>query len=129
MTARIATLTAAAVTGLVVLSGCGGTSEAGPRPTAASWKPAPKPDPSEVSKKSMGAAWPLTIDHGRLECIDGSVILVTSDGNYAVNGTTKDNPHLKHVADIDEVWADDKDLGMGLKKDISPLVDRGLALC
>ncbi|GAB3783882.1 hypothetical protein GCM10027601_17000 [Nocardioides ungokensis] len=79
----------------------------------------------------MGKKWPLTVDSGTLSC-DGSngvgaVVFTASDGTkYALNGTAKSSGNY---ADIRPIWADDKALGYGLKKDISPLIDKGLTLC
>lgn len=78
------------------------------------------------------AKWPLTVERGQLRCIGsrgaGAVVFLTPDGtNYAVNGTAK--TQLPDVAEIDAIWANDRSLGAGLKKDIGPLIERGLKLC
>jgi hypothetical protein len=87
-----------------------------------------KDDPAKVSRADMGKKWPLTLDKGRLLCIgsrrSGALVFVAPDGkNYALNGTAK--AQLDH-ADIDTIWAD---AGGGLKKDLGPLINRGLKLC
>lgn len=78
-----------------------------------------------VTKADLGDQWPLTVDHGELECQDpGSVLFTSPDGQvYAVNGTAKDHTD---AADITAIWAD---ADYGLKVDIGPLLDRGRALC
>jgi hypothetical protein len=82
-----------------------------------------------VTRADLGQTWPLTVNMGRLDCIGengvGAVIFYGPDGTeYALNGTAKSQ--LPHVQGIDPIWAD---AGGGLKKDIGPLIERGLALC
>jgi Protein of unknown function (DUF2511) len=74
----------------------------------------------EVSRADLGSDWPLTVDSGTLVCEGaGSVTFTVNGTTYAVNG-------LAEGADIDPIWADSGD---GLKKNIGPLIDRGLSLC
>jgi len=85
---------------------------------------------TEVSRGNMGDDWPLTVDKGTLACNGsggvGEVVFTAPDGTeYAVNGTAKSGGYK----DIRPIWADDESLGHGLKKDISPLIDKGLSLC
>jgi hypothetical protein len=88
--------------------------------------------PNQISRADMGVRWPLTVDEGRLTCIGsghaGEVVFVAPDGtNYALNGTA--NSQLTHVANINKIWANDPRLGPGAKKDIGPLINRGLKFC
>ena len=54
------------------------------------------------------------------------LVFVAPNGtNHALNGTAKAT--LDHAADIEAIWADSAD--PGLKKDLGPLIDRGLKLC
>lgn len=86
---------------------------------------APADDPSVVSRAELGRDWPLTVASGQLVCLGGAAVFVAPDGtNYALNGTAQ--AQLDHAADIDAIWAS---AGGGLKKDISPLIDRALRLC
>jgi hypothetical protein len=79
-----------------------------------------------VSRSTLGDKWPLTVDSGVLSCVDPmSVVFETSGRRYAVNGAAKTKTGLPPV---DAIWADNPSVA-GLKKDISPLIDRGLALC
>lgn len=140
MQTRLA-ITGAALAAAVTLIGCSSTGDdSSPDPddgdTTAGSSPSsekePAKDPAKVSRADMGRKWPLTVNKGRLVCIGsrgvGAVVFVAPDGtNYAVNGTAKGR--LDHAADINTIWADDKALGMGLKKNIGPLIDRGLKLC
>ena len=73
----------------------------------------------------MGADWPLTVEAGTLDCIGaGAVTFTSEDGTtYAVNGLALSSTSYP---DIDAIWAD---ASGGLKKNIGPLIDRGLALC
>jgi hypothetical protein len=78
-----------------------------------------------VSRAELGDAWPLTVDDGVLACRDGSVTFTAGGNSYAVNGTAKTATSLP---DIDAIWADDPSTP-GLKINIAPLIERGLALC
>ncbi len=80
----------------------------------------------EVSAEEFGAEWPLTVPAGELRCEDGSSVTFTHDGTtYAVNGTARGTGRWP---DIDPIWAPDPGVE-GLKVNIGPLIDRGLALC
>ena len=102
------TLILAAVATLAV-SGCGSATSSAP-------------DPGEVSRASLGTAWPLSVDHGTLQGIgtpgDCAVIFWAPDGSeYAVNGTARSK--LEHVQPVDAIRTGD----------VGPLVRRGLKLC
>jgi hypothetical protein len=79
-----------------------------------------------VSRADFGEDWPLTVDSGVLSCEDGGYVYFTADGTrYAVNGfamTKGDAPR------INTIWANDP-TGLSPRKNIGPLIDRGLALC
>lgn len=85
-----------------LLSNDGGSSSNAPVVTS---------DGLAVSRADFGADWPLTVESGVLSCIAPSSVVFEANGRmYAVNGA--DNPSVA-----------------GLKKDIAPLVDKGLTLC
>lgn len=97
---------------LFATAGCGGGGE----------------DEGHVTRKEMGKQWPLTVDEGTLACDGengvGAVTFTTEDGKeYAVNGTAKSQGYDA----IEPIWA--KGEGAIPKKDLTPLVDRGLKLC
>ena len=106
--------------------------EAGPEPVQV---PAELEDePGLVSRNDLGDEWPLTVDYGVLLCEndaagDIALQIVTfqdpSGKMYAFNGTAKTHTDLPA---IDPIWADDPDVD-GLKIDMGPLNERGLALC
>jgi hypothetical protein len=78
----------------------------------------------EVSRSDFGSNWPLTVESGTLACEGaGAVTFTTSGTTYAVNGMAQG---MDQYAEIDPIWADE---GGGLKKNIGPLIDRGLSLC
>jgi hypothetical protein len=85
---------------------------------------------SLITKESFGEAWPLTVSRGELGCRRGEVTFIVVDdrnGNavtYAVNAKAKESGHR----DISEILADNPK-SPGTKKDIGPLIDRGLKLC
>lgn len=139
--------TSVAVASLVLLAGCGSSDspEAGPDTTAEGT--AKKSSgvevshghhssaakvPNSISRADMGVQWPLTVNEGRLTCIGsghaGAVVFVAPDGtNYALNGTA--SSQLAHVTNIQKITADDPRLGPDVKKDVGPLIHRGLRLC
>src|SRR4051794_34994837 len=83
-----------------------------------------------VSSNGMGKKWPLKVNNGTLHC-DGSggvgdVTITVGGTTYALNGAAKSHTNAK---DIRPIWANDAHLGFGLKKDIGPLIQRGLRLC
>jgi hypothetical protein len=105
--------TALAATALIVLTACGGG-------------PGDDGDVSRSQFEADGKEWPLTVDSGTLACEPGSRIIFEADGTtYAVNGLAKGDGSY---ADIDPIWADDGS-GLGLKVNISDLIEAGQALC
>ena len=86
-------------------------------------------EPGAVSKGELGEEWPFSVSEGVLHCEgSGGVGAVTfeADGTtYAVNGFAKE---LEAGADIEEIWANNPAIP-GTKKNIGPIIDRGLALC
>jgi hypothetical protein len=91
---------------------------------------APGPPASDTHHAVVTAArfeqWPFTVDVGTLRCRDGVSVTFEADGTeYGVNGTAQDAgyPSLKPI------WADDPELGNGLKVDISEVLDYGRGLC
>ena len=84
----------------------------------------------KVTSAEFGGDWPLTVESGTLMC-DGSggvgdAYIVVNDQKYALNGLARGSGKFR---DIRPIWADDKALGQGLKKDIGPLIDAALELC
>ncbi len=83
----------------------------------------------QVSRSELGEEWPLTVDEGVLACDGkdgtGSATFTSGGTKYALNGLAKGKGD---GIDIDPIWAPNPEVS-GLKKDISPLIDRALALC
>ncbi|WP_241976695.1 DUF2511 domain-containing protein [Cryobacterium sp. TMT2-4] len=93
-----------------------------------------KNNPGLLVSTDFGVDWPLTVPYVVVRCeekiADGRtlqlVMLDTPDGTaYAVNGTARDHSDLP---DIFPIWSANPDVD-GLKVDISPVIDAGLALC
>jgi hypothetical protein len=83
-----------------------------------------------VSREEFGGDWPLTVDEGTLNCEGaaevGAVTFTAPNGvTYAVNGLAIGQDRWP---EIDAIWADNPDIP-GTKKNIGPLIDRGLELC
>lgn len=81
-----------------------------------------------ISRESFGEAWPLTVDSGVLACDGkdgvGSVTFTADGTTYGVNGTALG----QGLPAIDPIWADNPSVP-GLKMNIGPVLDAGLALC
>jgi len=93
--------------------------EGGPAPADAA------PGSLYVSASDFGDEWPLTVTSGTLRCEAPSVVVFSAGGvEYGVNGmaTTQGYP------EIDPIWADDPSEYIP-KKNIGPLIQRGLELC
>lgn len=73
--------------------------------------------------------WPFTVDSVTLFCTKGAdserVTVVADREMYALNGTAK---ATKLYPPFDTIWRDDRNVA-GLKINIGPMLDRGLALC
>jgi hypothetical protein len=86
------------------------------------------PTGGEVAKSEFGSRWPLTVSHGTLSCDGYSVVFAAPEGmRYGLNGTAQDQLGLPP---IDPIWRYEPGMKRyGLKVDIGPLIQRGLALC
>jgi hypothetical protein len=94
-----------------------------PEPTVS--LPPPRPS-GEVSRAEFGDTWPLSVESGVLRCLEGRLVVFDADDGktYAVNGTasgTKRWPEIRELSVPGEIE--------GMIKDLTPLLDRGLALC
>lgn len=80
------------------------------------------PPPGYVSRAILGDDWPLTVDEGVLTCTGsgglGAVTFTTGSTAYAVNGVAVQRGAGIDIAPI-----------LVAGKDISPVLERGLALC
>jgi Protein of unknown function (DUF2511) len=69
--------------------------------------------------------WPFKVKEGTLVCVGAGAVTFEANGTvYAVNGTAGG----QGFAEIELIWRDDPD-NPGLKVNIGPVIDRGLALC
>jgi hypothetical protein len=91
-------------------------------------------DPGLLVSSDFGDDWPLTVPYGVVHCESISaggmalnvVTFQAPDGTiYASNGTAKDHTNYPSV---EAIWADDPNVD-GLKINIGPIIDAGLALC
>jgi hypothetical protein len=89
---------------------------------------------TKITRAEYGDKWPFTVDEGVLSFRDtgrtvGTTRMVevtfTADGvTYGINGTAKGNDRY---SDVDAIWANNPSCP-GARKDIGPILDRGLAL-
>jgi hypothetical protein len=84
--------------------------------------------PGKITEAELGEEWPFTVSEGILRCHGsagfGAVTFEADGTEYAVNGVAKGQDYPP----VDPVWADDPTVD-GLKKNIGPVIDRGLDLC
>jgi hypothetical protein len=105
----------------LLLAGC--SSSTPTEPTDAS---ATQPNPGAVGRADFGKDWPLTVESGVLSCEGAGAVYFTTGGlRYAVNGLARG---IHDAPDIDPIWAKDPS-GTVPKKNIGPLITRGLQLC
>lgn len=98
--------------------------------TTTSGQTAPDEQPAgtsvEVTRADFGRDWPLTVDSGVLSCEGAGAVYFTSGGTrYALNGLAQGQGD---APEVDPIWADNPS-GFAPKKNIGPLIDRGLQLC
>lgn len=80
----------------------------------------------QVSRADFGDGWPLVVDQGQLRCEAPSRLVFTdpNGSEWGVNGMA-----ITHgYPEIDPIWADNPEIP-GTKKNIGPLIDRGLSMC
>lgn len=103
----------------VCLAGCGGADRTG--------GVALPPHQERVTRAEYGDEWPFTVDEGVIEAVPDSPALVFHAGGktYGLNGAARGK--RGQYADIGEVWAPLPG-GSNLRKDITPILKRGMAL-
>ena len=82
-----------------------------------------------ITSAEYGNRWPLTVESGTVQCRGpGAVLFRTGDKTYAINGLALSSTDYPPV---DAIWRGDPDnpYDLGLKIDLSPIFERGLALC
>ncbi|PPF56003.1 hypothetical protein C5C13_11710 [Clavibacter michiganensis] len=91
-------------------------------------------DPGLLVSSDVEEEWPLMVPYVIIQCTERTlggrllevVTLTAPDGaEYAVNGTARDHTDLP---DIEPIWAPNPDVE-GLRLDITPVIDAGLARC
>jgi hypothetical protein len=99
--------------------------------------PTPAADPRKetlTERSWLGPGdWPFTVSEVTLHCAEsfghesGAVTVIIDGRDYALNGTAK-----SRYPDMRPFWKEDPDPELaahGLKVNIGPMIDRGLALC
>ncbi|MBC3943814.1 DUF2511 domain-containing protein [Erwinia persicina] len=94
---------------------------------------AAKDNSDAVFKKDVGEEWPVKFDRAVLTCLPGGGVFVINpltDTYYPLNGTAHSMAKAGKikVGNLNSVWLDNPDYA-GVKKSISPLLDKGLELC
>lgn len=99
--------------------------------------PAPTARPAGyIERGDIGEKWPLTVESGLLKCarLTGGVIVVilqVGEATYAINGSARSPARMAQFGwmDIDEIHNKELDATGLLKYPLTPLLDKGLALC
>lgn len=93
------------------------------------------PGAAEISSADLGKDWPLTVPKGTLACRPSPAnpklqIVTFSEGGqtYTLNGTARAQAAANGWRDIRWVWKPNDQIP-GTNMPISPLLERGLALC
>lgn len=82
-----------------------------------------------VTRAEYAEKWPLTISEGKLYCVEPSMVLLEFQGvAYAVNGSARSQVKQFGWTDVDRIWRNDPEI-RGSKVVMTPLIERGLALC
>jgi hypothetical protein len=82
-----------------------------------------------VTRAEYGEKWPLTIPEGKLSCMDPSSVLLEFQGvTYAMNDSASSHAKQFGWAEINRIWRNDP-ANKGSKVAMTPLIERGLALC
>ncbi|MFI5493474.1 DUF2511 domain-containing protein [Actinoplanes sp. NPDC051859] len=106
---------------LLAATGCGaGTRDAAPAVPL----PAPSSTAQQVSAENFGHLWPLSVDHGTIECRPGTqAVFVAEDGTeYALNGKAE-QAGIRSVDDIRAQGSSASDVSIGA------LLTRTMKLC
>ena len=78
-----------------------------------------------VSRDQFGDEWPLTVEIGEVECIDGFVAVFHQNGKaWALNGAAQ----TRGYPEIDPIWRDNPSIP-GAKVDIGVLTELALKQC
>ena len=78
-----------------------------------------------VSREQFGEKWPLTVEKGEVECIDGFIAVFHHEGKtWALNGAAQSRGY----PEIELIWRDNPSIP-GFKINIGPLIDLALKQC
>ena len=84
-----------------------------------------------VSADDYGQGWPFTLDEVHLLCLDGNAVVASdpeSGRMYPLNGSATAKATKLALEPLAPIWRDDPALH-GAKLSVSPMIERGLALC
>lgn len=88
----------------------------------------PRPRSTGITRSEFGDDWPFTVEEAELRGAGShglaSVTIKVNGTEYALNGIAKGQHRFE---DVEVIWA--KDPETGAKKNIGPIIDRGLKLC
>jgi hypothetical protein len=96
-----------------VTSGCGAGSR-NPAQSSPVPLPAPTTTSQQISRENLAYLWPLTVEHGTIECRAGEqAVFVAPDGKtYALNDTAKADG-AADIAPIQATGADHSTISLG----------------
>lgn len=83
------------------------------------------PSGVKINRLEFGNSWPLTVESGYLDCIDGKALVFrTGRKSYAINGIAESYGYVK----IDPIWRANPEI-KSFKMDIGLLLNRAKGLC
>lgn len=84
-----------------------------------------------ISRSEFGRSWPFTVDEGTLRCEGGAITFTARGATYAVNAVALRSmtaqPTWRYASEL--VVQDPGGARAEVPRDISPVLDAGLALC
>ncbi|MFE0021751.1 DUF2511 domain-containing protein [Amycolatopsis sp. NPDC059021] len=110
--------------GLALTAACGGSGANNPPNSAPVPLPKPTSNRQEVSRQNLAYMWPLTVDHGTMECRPGpQAVFVAPDGKaYALNDKAAE-AGIASIEPLRATGADNDKISLG------SLIGKTLSLC
>jgi hypothetical protein len=84
-----------------------------------------------VSAEDFGDAWPFSVEEMHLLCMSGNAVVASDPETgrmYPLNGTAKAMASRLALEPLENVWRKDPSVA-GLRVSVSPMIEKGLALC
>lgn len=91
--------------------------------------PSSGPETIMLTKSDLKDPWPLSVDQVQLHCVEGSMLVLESNGKrYALNGSARSAAAKRDWAEVDAIWLANPELP-GTKISASELIAKGHERC